>query len=116
LILGAAGLLSGKKAACHWAWRETLALYGAIPDPARVVRDGNIFTGGGVTAGIDFALELASEIAGDDVAKAIQLSIEYAPSPPFDSGRPESAPAHIRERIEKLLAPRRARVEQIAKG
>ncbi len=78
-MLGAAGLLKGKRAACHWAWRELLPLFGAIPDPARVVRDGNIITGGGVTAGIDFALVVAAEIGGEKLAQALQLAIEYAP-------------------------------------
>ena len=91
LLLAAAGLLRGKRAACHWAWREKLADFGVMPDPARVVRDGNVFTGGGVTAGIDMALELMAEIAGRDYAETVQLAIEYAPAPPFDSGRPELA-------------------------
>jgi cyclohexyl-isocyanide hydratase len=104
LILGAAGLLKGKRAACHWAWRDQLALFGAIPDPARVVRDGNVLSGGGVTAGIDFALTLAAEIAGPDVAQGIQLAIEYAPAPPFDSGRPETAPPHVLERLNGIFA------------
>ena len=95
LILAAAGLLTGKRAACHWAWRDHLALFGAIPDPARVVRDGNVFTGGGVTAGIDFALTLAAEVAGDAFAKTLQLGLEYAPAPPFNAGRPETAPPEI---------------------
>lgn len=95
LILAAAGLLKGRRAACHWAWRDQLALFGAIPDPARVVRDGRYFTGGGVTAGIDFALTLAAEIAGDDFAQGLQLALEYAPAPPFNSGRPETAPPHV---------------------
>ncbi len=69
LVLGAAGLLKGKRAACHWAWRDQLSLFGAIPDASRVARDGNVFTGGGVTAGIDFALTIAAEIAGDDFAQ-----------------------------------------------
>ena len=73
LVLGAAGLLKGRRAACHWAWRDMLGLFGAIPDPARVVRDGDIITGGGVTAGIDFALVVAAELAGEDFAQAIQL-------------------------------------------
>ena len=102
LVLGAAGLLKGKRAACHWAWRDQLALFGAIPDPARVVRDGNVFTGGGVTAGIDFALTIAAEIAGEDVAQAIQLAVEYAPAPPFNSGRPETAPARVLERVQRI--------------
>jgi putative intracellular protease/amidase len=92
LVLGAAGLLKGKRAACHWAWREMLPLFGAIPDEGRVVRDGGIITGGGVTAGIDFALVVAAELAGETVAQALQLGIEYAPAPPFASGRPETAP------------------------
>lgn len=91
LILGAAGLLQGKRAACHWAWRALLTEFGAIPDPARVVRDGNIFTGGGVTAGIDFAFTMLAEIAGEGYAKALTLGLEYAPAPPYGCGRPELA-------------------------
>lgn len=118
LILAAAGLLKNKRAACHWAWRDQLALFGAIPDPARVVRDGNVVTGGGVTAGIDFALTLAAEIAGADVAQSIQLALEYAPAPPFDSGRPETAPPEVLARIngfyEKAMPERRAAAERAA--
>ena len=95
LILGAAGLLQGKRAACHWAWRHMLPLFGAIPDEGRVVRDGNVITGGGVTAGIDFAFTVAAEIAGEKIAQAIQLGIEYAPAPPFNAGRPETAPPEV---------------------
>jgi len=91
LLLGAAGLLEGRHAACHWAWRDGLAAFGAQPNPARVVRDGNVFTGGGVTAGIDMALTVMAEVAGEAHAKAVQLAIEYAPQPPFNSGRPEDA-------------------------
>jgi putative intracellular protease/amidase len=104
LILGAAGLLKGRRAACHWAWRDQLALFGAIPDEGRVVRDGHVFTGGGVTAGIDFALTLAAEIAGDAFAQGLQLSLEYAPQPPFDCGRPETAPPEILARVRATLA------------
>ena len=86
LVLGAAGLLKGKRAASHWAWRDALSAFGAVPDSARVVRDGNVITGGGVTAGIDFALRVVAEVAGDDYAQSVQLSIEYAPDPPFGSG------------------------------
>ncbi len=118
LILGAAGLLRGKRATCHWAWRDLLALFGAVPDPGRVVRDGNVFTGGGVTAGIDFALTLATELAGPLAAQAIQLGLEYAPAPPFDAGRPESAPADVlalvRERMAASVPVRRAAVERAA--
>jgi len=104
LVLGAAGLLRGKRAACHWAWREMLPLFGAIPDAGRVVRDGNIITGGGVTAGIDFALVVAAELAGETVAQAIQLSIEYAPAPPFEAGRPETAPPDVLARVQARMA------------
>lgn len=118
LILGAAGLLKGKRAASHWAWRELLEVFGAIPDPARVVRDGNVITGGGVTAGIDFALTIAAEIAGEDTAKFLQLALEYAPAPPFDAGRPETAPAEILARYRARFAPmmeqRRAEAEAAA--
>ena len=109
IALGAAGLLRGKRAASHWAWRDQLALFGAIPDPGRVVRDGNIVTGGGVTAGIDFALTLIAEMAGPAAAQAIQLQIEYAPAPPFDAGRPETAPPEILKRVREHNAPGAAR-------
>lgn len=118
LILAAAGLLNGKRAACHWAWRDQLGLFGAIPDPSRVARDGNIITGGGVTAGIDFALTVAAELAGPDVAQGIQLGLEYAPAPPFSSGRPETAPPEVLERINAVFAQampaRRAAAERVA--
>ncbi|HRD46663.1 MAG TPA: DJ-1/PfpI family protein, partial [Caulobacter sp.] len=100
LILAAAGLLTGKRAACHWAWRDQLALFGAVPDPARVVRDGRYMTGGGVTAGIDFALTLMAEVAGEAYAQGIQLGLEYAPAPPFNAGRPETAPPDILARVQ----------------
>jgi transcriptional regulator GlxA family with amidase domain len=114
LALGAAGLLRGKRAACHWAWRDALPLFGAIPVADRVVHDGNILTGGGVTAGIDFALSLVAEIAGVDVAQAIQLQIEYAPAPPFNAGSPETAPPAVLARVREQGAPTaRARREAI---
>jgi cyclohexyl-isocyanide hydratase len=118
LILGAAGLLKGRRAACHWAWRDLLPMFGAIPDEARVVRDGNIFTGGGVTAGIDFALTLAAEIAGPAFAQSTQLGLEYAPAPPFNAGRPETAPpeilAAVRAMMDRALDTRRAAAEKAA--
>jgi transcriptional regulator GlxA family with amidase domain len=118
LVLGAAGLLKGKRATSHWAWRDTLSAFGATPDPARVVRDGNVITGGGVTAGIDMALTVTAEIAGDEYAQSVQLGIEYAPAPPFDSGRPELAPAQIlastQQRYERVRAARDAAVERAA--
>ncbi|HKF72954.1 MAG TPA: DJ-1/PfpI family protein [Stellaceae bacterium] len=114
LVLAAAGLLKGKRAACHWAWRDMLSAFGAIPDPARVVRDGNILTGGGVTAGIDFALTLIAEIAGERVAETLQLGLEYAPAPPFDAGTPETASQEVMEaymsRFRQSLAARREAV------
>ncbi len=103
LILAAAGLLRGKRAASHWAWRDRLALFGVTPDPARVVRDGNVFTGG-VTAGIDFALTVVAELFGAETAQAVQLSIEYAPEPPFDSGRPETVPPAVLDAVTRRYA------------
>lgn len=104
LVLGAAGLLKGKRAACHWAWRDMLPLFGAVPDESRVARDGNIITGGGVTAGIDFALVVAAELAGPVFAQALQLGLEYAPAPPFAAGRPEIAPAEVLSLVQARMA------------
>jgi transcriptional regulator GlxA family with amidase domain len=91
LVLGAAGILEGKRATSHWVYRDALAEYGATPLAERVVFDGKIVTAAGVASGLDMALALAARLAGDDVAKAIQLGIEYDPEPPFDSGSPEKA-------------------------
>jgi transcriptional regulator GlxA family with amidase domain len=116
LLLAAAGLLRGRRAACHWAWRDLLADFGAIPDPKRIVRDGNIISGGGVTAGIDMALSVMADIAGADYAQMVQLALEYAPEPPFDCGRPERArPAIVaaaRKRLDSLGAQRAAAIER----
>jgi cyclohexyl-isocyanide hydratase len=109
LILGAAGLLDGYRAACHWAWREHLVLFGAEPVAERVVFDRNRVTGGGVTAGIDFALALTAAIRGEDHARLVQLALEYDPAPPFDSGSPERA-------SEALLAAYRRRMATLAPG
>lgn len=103
-LLGAVGLLRGRRATTHWAYHPLLARVGATPVRERVVRDGNVVTGGGVTAGIDFALTLAAEIAGDEVAQAIQLGLEYDPAPPFDAGAPGRAPAAPREAMERRYA------------
>ncbi|TVR96872.1 MAG: DJ-1/PfpI family protein [Rhodospirillales bacterium] len=111
LLLGAAGLLQGRRAACHWMSRDLLQQFGAEPVAERVVVDGNIITGGGVTAGIDFGLRLAALIAGDDVAKAIQLYIEYQPEPPFDAGTPERAGPAIIEQVRAAAAGRQQRRE-----
>jgi cyclohexyl-isocyanide hydratase len=111
LVLGAAGLLKGYRSACHWAWREMLTDFGAIPVAERVVRDRNRISGGGVTAGIDFGLTVAAELAGEEIAKSIQLVLEYDPQPPFDSGSPEKAGAErvqrLRERLTPMLESRR---------
>lgn len=118
LLLGAAGLLKGRRAACHWAWRDLLTAFEAVPDEGRVVRDGNVLTGGGVTAGIDMALTLTAEIAGREHAEAVQLAIEYAPDPPFDSGRPERAAAGVvaaaLARLDRVRAKREAAVRRAA--
>jgi cyclohexyl-isocyanide hydratase len=118
LLLGAAGLLRGRRATTHWAFHALLAPLGAIPVRERVVRDGNLITGGGVTAGIDFALTVAAELQGEDTAQAIQLELEYAPAPPFDAGSPDTAPRPIVERVMQEAADslerRRRAVMQIA--
>ena len=87
-ILGAAGLLNCKRATTHWAYTQLLPLFGATHEEARVVRDGNLVTAGGVTSGIDFALELMALAKGEDIARSIQLALEYDPAPPFDGGHP----------------------------
>jgi len=104
LILGAAGFLKGRRAATHWAARSFLEPLGAIVSEERVCRDGNIITGGGVTAGIDFAFVLLEELAGRDYAEAIQLGLEYAPAPPFNAGRPELARREILEQVTARMA------------
>jgi cyclohexyl-isocyanide hydratase len=119
LILGAAGLLRGKRATTHWAAHDLLAWFGAEPDKGRVVRDDNIFTGGGVTAGIDFALTAVAEIFGREVAKSIELRMEYAPAPPFGVGRPDIAPSDLVSRAQDDMAAvidgHRAAVEDAAR-
>jgi cyclohexyl-isocyanide hydratase len=120
LVLGAAGLLKGYRSACHWAWRDMLPDFGAIPVAERVVRDRNRISGGGVTAGIDFGLTVAAELAGEEIAKSIQLVLEYDPQPPFDSGSPEKAGPERVQRLRERLAPmldsrRRANAEAAAR-
>jgi len=95
LVLGAAGLLRGYRATTHWLSLDLLSSLGATPVEARVVRDRNRITGGGVTAGIDFALTVVAELRGADAAQRIQLLMEYAPAPPFESGSPASAPPRL---------------------
>jgi cyclohexyl-isocyanide hydratase len=112
-VLGAAGLLRGRKATTHWASHDLLGKFGAFPTAGRVVRDGNVFTGGGVTAGIDFALTMVAELAGEAAAQAIQLQIEYAPAPPFAGGTPETTPRAVFESVRSRGAPMRAEREAI---
>lgn len=95
LILAGAGLLNGYRAACHWLSRDQLALFGAIPVDARVVIDRNRITGGGVTAGIDFGFQLAAELCGEEVARKLQLLLEYDPQPPFDTTVGTASPAML---------------------
>lgn len=120
LVLGAAGLLEGKRATTHWASHGLLEKFGAIPVKERVVRDGNLMTGGGVTAGIDFALTLISELFDAATSQTIQLQLEYAPAPPFDAGRPDTAPAHVlaiaTERATPGLVARQQIVERVTAG
>jgi transcriptional regulator GlxA family with amidase domain len=97
LLLGAAGLLDGRRATTHWAYMDHLAGYGAAATSARVVEQGKVITSAGVSSGIDMALTLAARIAGDDVAQAIQLRIEYDPEPPFNTGSIAKAPRHVIE-------------------
>ena len=111
LLLGAAGVLQGLEATTHWASLEQLRALGAKPTSRRVVEQGKVVTAAGVSAGIDMALTLAARIAGDDVARGIQLSIEYDPEPPFDAGSPEKAPPHI---VDAHRARARARLEALA--
>lgn len=98
-ILGVAGLLRGRRATTHWAYTELLPLVGAIHERARIVKDGNVITAGGVTSGIDFGLSVAAEIAGETVAQAIQLSVEYDPHPPFDTGHPDRASDTVKDAV-----------------
>ena len=113
LVLGAAGLLRGRRATTHWLSHDFLAKFGAIPVHGRVVRDGNLITAGGVTAGIDFGLAVVAELAGQAQAEAIQLALEYAPQPPFHAGTPDEAPAAVLATVRKQMAPTRAAREAI---
>jgi cyclohexyl-isocyanide hydratase len=117
LVLGAAGLLRGRRAACHWMSRDMLRQFGAEPVADRVVVDGNVITGGGVTAGIDFALRLVAEVAGRTAAEAIQLGVEYDPHPPFDAGSPDTAPSGVRDlAIRNGAGRQRERAERVARA
>ncbi|MCW2244636.1 cyclohexyl-isocyanide hydratase [Azospirillum fermentarium] len=107
LVLGAAGLLRGKRAASHWNALDFLPRFGAEPVRARVVRDGALITAGGVTSGIDFGLSVVAELWGQPVAEGIQLMMEYAPAPPFDAGTPGTASPDVLAATRRRLAPMR---------
>lgn len=116
LLLGGAGLLRGKRATTHWAYTDLLKTCGAIYQPGRTVRDGNLFTGGGVTAGIDFALTIARDLHGEDVAQRLQLGLEYDPAPPVNAGSPRSAPSQTLASLKRFyrqpVAKTRAALER----
>jgi cyclohexyl-isocyanide hydratase len=116
LLLGAAGLLTGYEAATHWAFMDLLPLFGAKPVRRRVVVDRNRVTGGGVTAGIDFGLRIAAELAGEDFAKGVQLGLEYDPEPPFRCGHPDVAEPAVLARVRAAFDERyRARAAAAAR-
>jgi cyclohexyl-isocyanide hydratase len=114
LLLGAAGLLKGKKATCHWAYTHLLPMVGALPTPGRVVEDGHVITAGGVTSGIDFALTLIAREAGEEVARMIQLALEYDPAPPFEGGHPNTSGAARTEALKARVYSRSAEDMQAA--
>lgn len=118
LVLGAAGLLAGRRATTHWASHDMLPSFGAIGVDARIVVDGNLITAAGVTSGIDGALKVVSILRGDEAAQALQLYLEYTPDPPFHSGSPSTAPAsvlsQVRSQIHDVIEERRRIVERVA--
>lgn len=113
LVLGMAGLLKGKRATSHWNAHDFLARLGAIPTEGRVVRDGKLITAGGVTSGIDFGLAVVAELLGEEEAQVIQLSLEYAPAPPFRAGTPQEAPESILAAARQRLAGSRTAREKL---
>jgi cyclohexyl-isocyanide hydratase len=105
LVLAAAGLLRGYRATSHWASRDQLALFGAVPTDERVVFDRDRITGAGVTSGIDFALAVVAHLAGEDQARQIQLQLEYDPAPPFAAGSPAAAGPEVVGAVLQRVAP-----------
>lgn len=119
-VLGVAGLLKGRRATTHWAFTDLLPLVGATHENARFVKDGNVITAGGITAGIDFAFGVAAEVAGETAARTIQLGLEYDPAPPFDSGNPDKASAAIKSAVlaegyDKSRSTYRAGIDKAAR-
>jgi transcriptional regulator GlxA family with amidase domain len=114
LVLGAAGLLKGKRATSHWSVVDTLARFGATPVRERVVRDGDLITGAGVSAGMDFGVTLVAELLGRQAAEAGVLMAEYAPEPPFTTGSVESAPAELVALLKHGLSSFVAQAESLA--
>ncbi len=115
LLLGAAGLLTGRRATTHWRYHDLLDKFGAIPAKERVVQDGGLITGGGVTAGIDFGLAVVAALRGPAVAEEIQLTLEYCPKPPFTAGQPEEAPEAVLAAVRnqtRVLYEERAQIVQ----
>lgn len=119
LVLGAAGLLKGRKATTHWHARDLLSPLGAEATEGRVVKDGELITAGGVTSGIDFGLAIVAELCGRKEAETIQLELEYAPEPPFEAGTPQTASADIvataKERMAKIRAEREEIIARLAR-
>lgn len=116
-VLGAAGLLQNRKATTHWAYTDLLPMFGATYQKGRVVKDGNVVTAGGVSSGIDFGLEIARDIAGDEAAQSIQLMIEYDPAPPFKSGHPDVASDIVRRlaspKMDAMNSSLKARIDAL---
>jgi cyclohexyl-isocyanide hydratase len=115
-VLGRAGLLQGKRATTHWAYTGLLPLVGATHEAGRVVRDGKVITAGGVTSGIDFGLTLLAEIAGPELAQAVQLGIEYDPAPPFDCGHPSRASAAVQAMVGGRYETARSAYRKVLAG
>ena len=116
-VLGVAGLLKGRRATTHWAFADLLPLVGATQEKARVVKDGNVITAGGITSGIDFAFSVVAEVAGETTARTIQLGLEYDPTPPFDSGNPDRASTAIKSAVlaegyDKSMSAYRAGIDK----
>ncbi len=116
LVLAAAGLLKGRKAATHWSAMDVLPVFGVTPSRERVCIDGNRITGGGITAGIDLGLTVVSELVDRRTAEAIQLRMEYNPAPPFNAGSPETAPAEVLALLQDRMAPAKARRLALARA